>query len=316
MKNNSNILPEIKPETIPNVLIIGNGLNRCFAKDSWDEILKDVSKGKVCFSDDEIDQIKTMPYPLQAVVMTGDAVDEAAGKISDNLADSRCLPEQKQLILDGICGLPADAILTTNYSYEIENALDQDFICRKGRPSKYRKTTKSGNKVDEQFGVFKYMSLMADDDLYQIWHIHGEVARPNSIVLGHYYYGKILNRIQQYSADVIKKYNIYQKKKIPFRPFSWIDYFLIGNVYMIGLGMDLSEMDLWWLVNCKARNFGDREIHLWSAKLDDKKNFTKSALMNAYGIHIHTGDIEKDEEYIDFYKKAFQEIREILVSQA
>lgn len=35
-----------------------------------------------------------------------------------------------------------------------------------------------------------------------------------------------------------------QKRGETYYPQSWIDYFLIGNVHIIGFGLDPSEMDM------------------------------------------------------------------------
>lgn len=52
-----------------------------------------------------------------------------------------------------------DAILTTNYSYDIEKTLDKDFSCKIGCTCKYRKNVSGKDISDRVFGLHKYMSV-------------------------------------------------------------------------------------------------------------------------------------------------------------
>lgn len=35
--------------------------------------------------------------------------------------------------------------------------------------------------------------------------------------------------------------------------FSWIDHIFMSDVYIVGLGLDYSEIDLWWLLDRRQR---------------------------------------------------------------
>lgn len=39
-----------------------------------------------------------------------------------------------------------------------------------------------------------------------VWHIHGEAARHGTMILGHYYYGKLLSKMQQYVSSLIARH--------------------------------------------------------------------------------------------------------------
>ena len=65
---------------------------------------------------------------------------------------------------------------------------------------------------------------------------------------------------------------------------SWLDYFLMGEVHIVGLGMALSEMDLWWLVNCKKRHFPDSNVILYKPDIKPEEKL----LAEAYGVIVNT----------------------------
>ena len=56
----------------PQVLLIGNGINRAYGGDSWTGILKRISKR----NDIPIDDLKS-PMPLQAVLVTNNDIKTA-----------------------------------------------------------------------------------------------------------------------------------------------------------------------------------------------------------------------------------------------
>ena len=84
-----------------------------------------------------------------------------------------------------------------------------------------------------------------------IWHIHGEAARHNTMVLGHYYYGKLLAKMQQYISLLMSRYKARAAKRQSMELRSWLDYFILGDIYSLGFGFDPSEMDMWWLL-CRS----------------------------------------------------------------
>ena len=100
------------------------------------------------------------------------------------------------------------------------------------------------------------------------------------------------------------------KKTGQFTPQSWVDYFMLGNVYIVGLGLDPSEADLWWLINCKKRHKNDLcggEIHWFEPNLESKNSFAKKALAEAYDIKCHTRAIGK-REYKTYYRNLGSEL--------
>jgi hypothetical protein len=291
-------LPKIEYGKTPNILLLGNGINNCFGCTSWCKMIEKIGGSEY---DKYFEKIKNMPYPMQVIVATNDGVDRAIDLMSEELLHSQPSDAHKNL-LDKYIDIPFDAVLTTNYTYEIEKTIDADFECKIKCVSKYRKTTFEGNDAQKQFGLFKFMNEKYKDSMRNIWHIHGEAARPSSMVLGHYYYGNLLSEIHSYVPKCISRYRGCQQHKTAFRPLSWIDYFLLGNVYIVGFGMNLSEMDIWWLINQKKRNFSDcGKIYFYEPNLDGEGKFDIKMLAEAYGVEVHTKPVMKDSDYLPYY---------------
>lgn len=64
---------------------------------------------------------------------------------------------------------------------------------------------------------------------------------------------------------------------------------LLGNVCILGFGMDFSELDLWWLLNRKKRENAEhgKVIFYDPEKPGDE---AKYALLRAYGVEVrHLG---------------------------
>lgn len=301
-------LKSIPYGTRPKILLLGNGINRAFGSDSWGDILGRISCGT--YTKKEIELLKGMPYPLQAVVASGACVDKGVELFAEKLCDAK-LGEQHRDVLISLINNNFDAILTTNYSYEIEAAIDELFISKYKQRCSYRKSDYKGSTVDSQFGLFHYNNMQIEEDFIPIWHIHGEAARPKSIVLGHYYYGKLLSRLQYYVSNVISRYEGCNRYKKSFAPRSWLDYFLISDVHIVGLGLDTSELDLWWLINCKkihSDKLGQGSIIWHEPNLDAKNSFSRKTLAETYGVKIDT-HIVKANGYKQYYSSCISSLK-------
>lgn len=284
----------------PTVLLVGNGINRAYGVSSWDDLISKIKTREL--SEDEAACIEKMPYPLRPVVLTEDNVCDKMKDIAEDLCSFMPTDEETAMIQEVINLHPA-AILTTNYTYEIEKTLCSEFKCKVGRASKFRKKVQVKAGKSEIKYLHTYFSTSEDGP--SIWHIHGEAAKIDTMVLGHYQYGKLLSKIQQNVTKLLARNNTAISKGHVFKYSSWMDYFLLGNVYIIGLGMDLSEMDLWWLVNCKKRNFPGGKTVLFKHDINTEERL----LAETYGVEVVTeGFINND--YKNYYKWVVNEIKE------
>jgi hypothetical protein len=294
---------------VPNVLLLGNGINQSFGENSWDSVMELISTGEYDHDEVSLSAIKSLPNTLQTIIISSDSVGDGMKQLAEKMMPKAIKVGHADLIRK-YANIPFDAILTTNYTYEIEQALDPKFKLTMNKASKYRMPSKLlGSDPQKQFGIFNHIEV----ENQAIWHIHGEAARPNSMVMGHYYYGKLLSEIQKRVPEFICEYEASKKEKKDFIPKSWIDYFLIGNVYIVGFGMNPSEMDLWWLINCKKRHFKDSsKAFFYEPNLYTKKQYPVKVLAEIFDMRIKDYQI-KGKEYRQFYERLVTDVENDLM---
>ncbi len=281
------------PDQNPNVLLLGNGIHKTFSHESWDELLKKMNPD---MKQDLWKQVSKLPYPLMAVVAAKDHLNDCMKK-EGRLMTEQHIQQKEADMLKKILNCGFDTVLTTNYTYEIEQALYPAFTCKFASPCKYRNKTCKDKPAGETSALYQYMNIPVEEDSLPVWHIHGEAARADSMIIGHYYYGKLLSMIKQYISESIKRYKKAVAKGEEFYPISWVDYFLYGNVSILGQGLHFSEMDLWWLINCKKRN-GTGKIIWYEPNMKTENQM----LADAYGVIIQTETVGSDEkDYENFY---------------
>ena len=274
-KKSSAIISELRPIKYgdhPKVLLMGNGINRAFKEcTSLSDLLSDTLKQNN--KDVSYDEIKNLPFPLQIIVSTKDRVDDKMGEFSSKLKTSVPSPELRSFISKNVRP-PFEAVLTTNYSLEIERSIIPDF-----KPGNawyyYRHTNSEESTRQKNFNLFCCTELPLADPLY-LWHIHGTALKKSSMIIGHYYYGKLLSEITDRAATVLREMKVAASKSGSFFPKSWIDYFLICDVNILGFGMDFSESDIWWLL--------------------EFKNLHNDELMNPKTVFFGANDLSKDKK--------------------
>lgn len=305
-------LPSIECSERPSVLVIGNGINRMFDAPSWEDLICNaLSRNKSFYT---YEDIKDMPANMQIVVASagklggrqpkGSGLTKEVQKIASQLCVKTISSEYRD-ILDRILSLPVDMLLTTNYSNEFE-------LFATGKSSTYQvrkcqRRTKQVKGIEEQFRLFQYTTLGENYPQRPLWHIHGDISRPSSMVIGHYYYGKLLKQIEERVVAFIREFKRAEQKGEYYTPKSWVDYFLIGDVYFLGFGMNLAEQDLWWLLACKQENFPESKVYFYQAEKHMDKSIKK--LLIAYGAELVTDIPVLRENYQKYYSDAVDDIR-------
>lgn len=292
-------LPEIPFGHTPQVLLLGNGINRAFNFGSWDDLIQDIQT--VPLDEAGKKELQKVPYPLQPVILTGDHVGSGMKKIAASLSELEPCEEEKE-VLRTAAALPMDAILTANYTYELEKAVSKDFRCLPSRRCARRQKAHDSGKPSQNEALHTYMDVLPGKS---IWHIHGEAAKPDTMILGHYYYGKLLSRVQQYIPILIRRNAEHRKKQEGMVYRSWVEYFMLGDVHIVGLGLDLSEMDLWWLINCKKRHFPDTKVYFYCPDLTPQKQM----LAKAYHVNVNSDGLV-DKDYRTYYKNVLDALKE------
>ena len=284
-------------ERLP-VLFLGNGINRLFSGASWDEIILDrAEKNGVSVKKE---QFEKLPVTMQIAAAEKGHVKSGMSELAGELLKIPITLNQREFTKT-ILTLPVNQLITANYSYEIE-----DSVCPAWNQHKNAAfTCYSAEKATAESEMLnRYTRVTFDGTEKDIWHIHGQIYRPSSIIMGHYYYGKVISYAQKHVAGLMRSLGACRSRDLPFRPNSWIDYFMLGDVYMLGFSMDLSEMDIWWLVCCKQIHFPETKIHFFARKVSDEK----AIMMDTYGIKRH----EFDLDYNSFYPEAISSIKEMI----
>lgn len=304
----------------PQVLLLGNGINLAYGGTSWNDFLQRIATREDIINylaRSEDNKLKS-PMPLQAILLTNNHIDkrlseykqEAFGTISD---DNHLAALQKLL------SVGFDHILTTNYSYELEMAALGVGV-NEAQISKTQTHTKSVNRAESKYLLHTYNNVEFNGVSNKIWHIHGEARKTNSMVLGHYYYGNLLFKIKEYTDKLGNKYRFAQQDKKDGSIKSWIDAFVLGDVYILGFGLDLSEIDLWWLINRKINEKAEHgDIHFYEPFCDEHTGIDerlelikifagKNGGVHNMGISIPTEKEERSAAYRQFYDKAITDI--------
>lgn len=137
---------------------------------------------------------------------------------------------------------------STNYSYELEYTVYGDKFTENRLKSIQRYL---GERAEPKYMLQTFNQVNYEGKDIDIWHIHGEARKPDSMIIGSDYYSRLTSRVinvassQDYDAKDGKDIN-----KVTIK--NWVEAMLLGDIYVLGFGYDYSEQDLWWLLNRKA----------------------------------------------------------------
>ena len=293
----------------PKVLLIGNGLTYDTSV-SWSELIKKVSRDKVKVSYYEETETngshKRFLVPNTILTLVTSAIDDCErhqkylSALNDE-SNKNGYPTNRKI--EQLLNLPFDAVLTTNYTYEIESAIISRYPRLKASSKrKYAATT--GKQPDNKFLLHTFNRLTPDSP--DIWHIHGELRRPSSLILSHDEYARYIHQIILHNSD---RGNDYVNYRNELKMKSWVDYFLVGDMYILGLGLDFSEFDLWWLLGRRLREkSGWGEFVFYEPKSVD--NIIKQQALRDVGVKVENCniDIDIDRRFDDFYYAAIEDI--------
>lgn len=299
-------MPEIPHGRFPKVLLLGNGLIRTYGGDSWAQLMK-----KIALRSDLPEELHC-PMPLQAMLVTNDQVSSAMEKYHEEFYG--CVPPELMRQLQSLLRAGFDDILTTNYSYELEAAAAGKYTVT---DSFLRSTCRSisNQRAEAKYLLRTYQHAPFEGVDNRIWHIHGEARKPNSMIFGHYYYGGLLQKMVEYISARGNTYEFRQKRELPQPIRGWIDSFILGDVYILGFGMNFAEYDMWWLLNRKKREKANHgKIYFYnprSESFNEKEELLRVMDVELVdcGMEFPDGtDAEKSEAFRDFYDCAIEDI--------
>ena len=135
------------------------------------------------------------------------------------------------------------------------------------------------------------------------------------MIIGHYYYASLLTKMKQYSDKRGSDYLRCVEEEKPIPTDSWLDSFIMGNVYVLGFGFDQSEFDLWWLLNRKQREKAPHgQVLFYEPSGGNDFNARKELLkvmgtqIVDLGVQLSNDDAERNRQFREFYEMAIKDI--------
>lgn len=263
-KFSSKIQETIHPEIQNTALLLGNGINNYNGgSSSWNNLLINLAKEHISKNGDfkKILEEKSVSYP------------EFFDLVDLSIKDPTINLELKKRLAKGILKWkPQDVhkdwvskfrginrpILTTNFDYLLEMA-DEDirgFIQSNSRKERFSPLNFKIDPKKREYNYYypwrSYYSNRTISDCnndFAIWHIHGFCDFVKSIRMG----------LSDYMGIVEKSRRIlYKTTGNPFKSFdnlnnwigrnTWLDVFLNNNILIVGLGLEVQEVSLRWLL--------------------------------------------------------------------
>ncbi|MBR3860690.1 MAG: hypothetical protein IKM84_02250 [Oscillospiraceae bacterium] len=299
----------------PQVLLIGNGLERTEGQPDWDALLDAlVCPGRAPLTQAERE---ALPFPLLYQLLSTPDPAPARLEPEDVTAEEQRLAKALALLesrsnplLDRLPQLGADHILSTNYSYCLEKAfyrrLDFSYgAARSGKRFSLLPPEEAKRELSYRLHT-GYLAKNADRSPVGLWHIHGETTVPRGVVVGHDRYGRLLSRMVRVCGS--ETVHSLETEARPFR--SWPELFLFGDVYVLGQGFALCEHDLWWLLRRKQRErYADGTVYFYDNEDPAQpKTALRNRLLLAHGVRLNPDLDRVPGDYAAFYHAALDRI--------
>lgn len=294
----------------PKVLVIGNGLTRKTSV-SWHDLIKGVARDGVDIEHyikwNTKKEFDGFHLPNTVMTLATSIVEDGTrhNKYSEILS-KKAYPSNPQL--KSLLEMPFDAVLTTNYTYELESEVYNWYpLLSDSGKRKYAAVTQTERDSKYLLHTFNRIKDNAPD----IWHIHGELRCHSSVILSHDEYARLIHEIIDYNKKRADDYRKYENN-LKFK--SWVDYFLMGDVYILGLSMDFSEFDLWWLLGRRLRERGGCGKCVFYEPEKDDTLYKHDALVDS-GVTVKTCGVKIGARgtYEDFYRNAIEDIHNQII---
>ena len=256
--------------------------------------------------------------PLRAILVTSDTVDRQLRSVGNILYGKLGDPGHAEM-LQSLLEMGFDHILTTNFSYELEASIQPDHAIGDELLSRMMFRADGAGSEEGKYQLHTCCDLEWKGRRTRLWHIHGEGRKPDSMILGHYYYANLLKRISD-DLDREGERFLLRQKDGDAEIRSWADAFLLGDVYTLGFGFDVSEFDLWWLLNRKKKERAETGETWFFAPEEAREGETineKEELLRVLGVEVRhcgfhrpTGDaFQRSGGFREFYRRAISEIQ-------
>lgn len=297
---------------IKNTLVFGNGFSRTVFENmpSWVSLFENMESAiknyTILYEVSFLKNGYQDEYDVKQEIMQKIQNMHSIEKIQKNILDLDVFGQY--LVEKNI-----NNIITTNYDKGIENIL-----CKK---CAYRKVAPERLVEEELYSIRTYKKFVNIENGHQIklWKIHGDVDRVKSMTLGFDQYCGSLSKLSEYikgkyKSDKGPECKVAMAEKCRTQKFdnlSWAELFFNTNVYIIGFGMDFSEIDIWWLLNKHMRikrevsQVRNKIYYLFNNQFDSKDE--KVDIFEALeAFQVECRGIDSNENYIrNIFKEIF-----------
>lgn len=288
-------------------LLFGNGINRTEGSASWDKILGNVFSGEKQLALEEQDGEK-VPATL---VYESLLAKEIKRKRDDKHTEEYCAKQafvskinsSNGALFNTIANLNFDEYMTTNYDYSLE-----DCLMGKGYS---KEKEKNSSLRSSRFSLQRKVVCKKDNREIKVWHIHGEKGITHSVMLGYDQYCRYLRKIELYVLGLGKNHEMSMKDKLGKKTRNdacWVDLFFFTDVYIVGLGLGYSEIELWWLLCFRSRLNPGNRIYFYDKGIDCRRK----SVLESLGVEVNCGveEIDSGVEWREWYEKVFDVIGE------
>lgn len=252
-----------------NAILFGNGFN-LLSKGcpSWHDLLIGISdKGNIPILEEIPPTLQYEQVYLSPSSTFSDLSHENEETKLKDAVKRRLVKLSTNAFYESLKSLDVNLFLTTNYDHAFyDNNL---------------KKIREYDNTEKLYSIRRWKSICDDGKNICLYSIHGDIGRTSSIMLGLDHYGGALAKVQDYvkgNYRRIQKVNGKDyvhpqvpsirkrlKEKIEISPLeygfknsgfglvSWIDSFFFTNLHIIGITLDFSEIDIWWLLSRRAR---------------------------------------------------------------
>ena len=262
-------------------LLLGNGVNRAALQKDWTQILRELAAQ---FDADElVHHLGSKPLSMFIEELCARSAGVFRHTEHDvKVAFAKLLEQITPIEAHHRICKPFKTILTTNYDFTIEEA----FVGPLYNPAFLYPETR--------YSLFRRYQAGTKD----VWHVHGDSARPSSMVLGYDQYAGSLQKIRNYVTEGVKIKTLGYRLSSPVkngmiefessrRIYSWVDHFLRDHLHIVGLGMDFTEIDLWWLLLHKRRRTNQTgKIFYYQAGLSLVDDTAVTSLMKSLNVEV------------------------------
>lgn len=269
------------------VIFIGNGINRVHSNYAWIDLLEDL-KIETHNETSIINGNKPFPVLYEEIYFRAKQSNQLEEETLLRKIVQKMTKLQSNEFHQKIMELPISHIITTNYDYTLEHCESTHFkttntIAEKAPEKIYRITT--NNQISQK----------------TIWHIHGELRYPRSLVLGQNMYAKVVSKINHYM----------EQESFLRVTQSWIDLMFLHEVHMIGFGLAYSEIDIWALLNARVRYYHTHPnknkifFYLYTSQAAEYSDLTSS--LESYDVTVIKNAPEEAPEA--FYKRILDSLQ-------